>query len=50
MQKFIDQRVILSVNQKTRYRINMSVKGDKIYLGNQSNEVSYYFEKWDLIK
>lgn len=50
MQKFIDQKIILSVNEKTRYRVNMTVRESKIYLGNQNNEVSYYLGKWNLIK
>jgi hypothetical protein len=50
MQKFLDQKTILSVNKKTRYRVNISLRDGKIYLGNQNNEVSYYLSKWNLIK
>lgn len=50
IQKFIDQRAILPVNKKTRYRVNISVREGKMYLGNQQNEVSYYLGKWNLIQ
>ncbi len=50
IQKYIDQKIILIINKNTRYRVNISVRDNKIYLGNQSNEVSYYLNNWDLIK
>ena len=50
IQKNIDQENILVINKNTRYRVNIRVREDKIYLGNKENEVSYYLNNWDLIK
>jgi Holliday junction resolvase-like predicted endonuclease len=50
MQKFIDQKIILLIDKNTRYRVNISLRDGKIYLGNQNNEVSYNLGKWDMIK
>lgn len=50
MQKYIDKKIILSINKNTRYRVNITIRNEKIYLGNQSNEVSYYLNNWNSIK
>ena len=50
IQKNIDQENILVVNKNTRYRANISIRDNKLYLGNMQNDMSYYRNNWDLIK
>ncbi len=50
IEKNIQQKNILSVAKGQRYRINLSIRDEKLYLGNKNNDVSFYFNNWDLIK
>ena len=50
IQKNIDQKNILVVNKNTRYRVNISIRDNKLYLGNLKNDMSYFRNNWDLIK
>jgi len=48
--KNVSQKNILAINKDTRYRLNIRVRDDKLYLGNKENEMSYYMNNWDLVK
>lgn len=50
IEKNLQQKNILLVNQGKRYRVNLSIKQDKVYLGNLNNDISFYFNNWNLIK
>jgi len=50
IQKNIDQKNILVVNKNTRYRVNIRIRENKLYLGNKENDMSYFMNNWDLIK
>lgn len=48
IEKNIQQKNVLVVGNEKRYRINLSIKNDRIYLGNLQNDVSFYFNNWNL--
>lgn len=50
VEKLVDQKIILEVGHGKRYRINIRVRGNDIYLGNKDNNMNYYLNNWDLIK
>lgn len=50
IEKNIQQKNILSVAKGQRYRINLSIRNGKTYLGNRNNEVSFYSNNWSLMK
>jgi len=50
VQKNIQQKNILVINKETKYRVNISIRDGKLYLGKLSNDLSYYMNNWNLIK
>ncbi len=50
IEKNIQQKNILVVGKGLRYRVNLSVRDDKTYLGNLNNNVSFYTNNWKIIK
>lgn len=50
IQKNIDQNNILVINKNTRYRVNIRIRNEKLYLGNKENEMSYFMNNWDVLK
>jgi Holliday junction resolvase len=50
IQKNIDQNNILVVGKETRYRVNIKIRDEKLYLGNKGNDMSYFMNKWEMIK
>ena len=50
VEKNIKQKNILEVGHGKRYRINLSIRDEKLYLGNKENDLSFYFNNWSLIK
>lgn len=50
IEKNIQQKNILIVNKGKRYRINISIRDEKLYLGKMKNDVSYFKNNWNLIK
>ena len=50
IEKNIAQKNILVINQGKRYRANITLKDGKIYLGNLKNDLTYYNNRWSLIK
>ena len=49
IKEFVDRGIILSINSNTRYRVNIFLKEESFFLGNQTNEVSYFYNNWGLI-
>ncbi len=49
IKEFIDMGIILSINSNTRYRVNIFLKEESFFLGNQTNDVSYFYNNWSLI-
>jgi len=49
-QKNIDQKNILVINKSKRYRTNIIIRSEKIYLGKLTNDVTYFKNNWNLIK
>ena len=49
IKEFIDQRIISSINSNTRYRVNIFLKEELYFLGNQDNDVSYFYNNWKII-
>lgn len=49
IKEFVDRRIISGVNSNTKYRVNIFVKEDSFYLGNQGNDVSYFYNNWELV-
>lgn len=50
IQKNVDQENILVINKNTRYRVNIKIRDGKLYVGNKTNDASYYMNNWELIK
>lgn len=50
VQKNIDLKNILIVNKGTRYRVNIRIRDNRLYLGNKENNMSYYLNNWNAIK
>lgn len=50
MEKKMAEKAILEVGHGKRYRINIKVREDKIYLGTKNHEMSYYLNNWEVIK
>jgi len=50
IKKNIDLKNILVINKDTRYRLNIKIRDNKLYLGNKENNCSYFLNNWDLIK
>ena len=50
IEKRIEENAIFTVNNKTGYALSIRIRDKKIYLGNKNHEISYFLNKWDLIK
>lgn len=50
IQELIGTKIIKKVNKDTRYRVNIKIRENIIYLGNLNNNISYYLNNWELIK
>lgn len=50
IEKNIQLKNILEVGHGKRYRVNLSIRDQKLYLGNKENDLSFYFNSWSLIK
>lgn len=50
VEKNIKLKNILEVGHGKRYRVNLSIRDEKLYLGNKENDLSFYFNNWSLIK
>lgn len=50
IEKAIEQEFVHVVGKGKLYRITITRRQGKIYLGRRENEVSYYLNRWDIIK
>src|SRR3989338_1194297 len=50
IEKAIEQEFVHVVGKGKLYRITITKRDGKIYLGRRDNEVSYYLDRWDIIK
>lgn len=50
MEKKVHEKAILEVDHGKRYRVNIKMCDDKIYLGNMDHEMNYFLNNWDIIK
>src|SRR3989338_3289410 len=50
VEKAIEQEFVHVVGKGKLYRITITRREGKIYLGRRDNEVSYYLDRWDIIK
>jgi len=50
MERKVHEKAISEINQGRTFRVNISIREKKIYLGNQAHEMSYFLNNWDIIK
>jgi hypothetical protein len=50
VEKKIKEKAIFTVNNNSGYALNVKFRDQKIYLGNTDHEMSYFLDKWSLIK
>lgn len=50
MERKVKEGGITETAKKTKYRVSISVRDAKIFLGNRNHEMSYFLNEWDIIK
>lgn len=50
MEKKVHEKAILEVNRGSRYRVNIKIREEKIYLGTKNHEMSYYLNNWSIVR
>jgi len=50
IEKSIEQEFIHTVGKGKIYRITVRKQADKVYIGRKENDVSYYLNKWEVLK
>lgn len=50
IERKVYEKAILEVGHGKRYRVNIKIRNNKIYLGNMDYEMGYFLNNWDLIK
>jgi CRISPR/Cas system-associated exonuclease Cas4 (RecB family) len=50
MEKKVHEKAIKYISTPEKYRVKIDIRDDKVYLGNRQHEMSYYLNKWDIIK
>jgi hypothetical protein len=50
LEKYIEQEFVHVVGKGKLYRVTIKVRDGKVRLGRKENDVTYYKNKWDLIK
>jgi hypothetical protein len=50
MEKKVHEKAIIDVKSYDKYRVKIDIRDDKVYLGNRQHEMSYYLNRWDIIK
>lgn len=48
LKKYIEQKNVKSYGQE-KYRINLTLKDDQMFITNRNNDISYYLNNWDVI-
>ena len=50
MEKKVHEKAIIDVASYDKYRVKIDIRDDKVYLGNRQHDMSYYLDRWDIIK
>lgn len=50
MERKVHEKAILEINKNKNYRVTISIREKKIYLGNRDHNMSYFLDNWDIIK
>jgi hypothetical protein len=50
MEKKLHEKAILEVGHGARYRINIKIRDNTVYLGNMDHEMNYFLNNWEVIK
>lgn len=50
MEKKVNEKAILSVGNNLRYRVNIRLRNNDIFLGTKEHQMNYYLNRWDIIK
>ncbi len=50
VERKVFEKAILEIGAGKRYRVNIKIREEDIYLGNMDHEVSYFLNNWGLIK
>ncbi len=50
IEKKVHDKVILEVGHGLRYRINIKLRNDSVYLGTLDNEMNYFLNNWAVLK
>ena len=50
MEKKVHEKGIIDIKTYEKYRVKIDVRDGKVFLGNRRHEMSYYLNKWDIIK
>lgn len=50
VERKVHEKAILEVGHGKRYRVNIKLREDKIYLGSKDHEMIYFLNNWGLIK
>jgi hypothetical protein len=50
MEKKVHEKAILEVGHGKRYRVNIKIREEVVYLGSMEHEMNYYLNNWELIK
>lgn len=50
MERKVKEGAISETANKTKYRVRLSIREKKIYLGNRDHDMSYFLNAWDVIK
>lgn len=50
MEKKLSERAIHNVESYKKYRVKIDIRDREVYLGNRQHNMTYYLNKWDIIK
>lgn len=50
VEKLVTEKYIFTMKDKSRYAVAIKFNEEKPYIGKKENDMSYYLNKWDLIK
>lgn len=50
IEKNIKQKNILEINNGKKYRVNIPIRENKVFLGKQTNDATFYLNNWGILK
>jgi hypothetical protein len=50
VQKQIHEHKIRTLKEYDKYRVEIIIRDGSVFIGNQRNEVTYFFNNWDILK